>query len=65
MAKPGVYNPPIAQTNSSVQDGSGNSKNSGKFKARYPHPPLGVGQSNGEQGKMKRPAYTPGGPSGS
>jgi hypothetical protein len=37
----------------------------GKAKARYPNPPLGPGQSNGEAGKMKRPAYTPGGPSGS
>lgn len=37
----------------------------GKAKARYPHKPLGVNQTNGEAGKMKRPAYTPGGPSGS
>ena len=30
-----------------------------KAKARYPHPPLGPSQKNGEAGKMKRPAYTP------
>lgn len=42
------------------------SQASGKARARYPNPPLGPGQSNGEQGKMKRPAYTPGtSPSGS
>lgn len=39
---------------------SANSKASGKAKARFPHTPLGPGQSNGEAGKMKRPAYTPG-----
>lgn len=32
----------------------------GKAKARYPHPPLQPDQNNGQQGKMKRPAYTPG-----
>jgi len=32
----------------------------GKAKARYPHTPLGPSQKNGEAGKMKRPAYTPG-----
>ena len=37
----------------------------GKAKARYPSPPLGPSQANGESGKMKRPAYTPGGPAGS
>lgn len=31
-----------------------------KARARYPHPPLGPGQKNGEAGKMKRPALTPG-----
>jgi hypothetical protein len=31
-----------------------------KAKARYPHKPLGPSQANGEAGKMKRPAYTPG-----
>lgn len=38
----------------------------GKAKARYPHTPLMPDQKNGEAGKMKRPAYTPGTtPSGS
>lgn len=32
----------------------------GKAKARYPHKPLGPGQSNGQQGKMKIRALTPG-----
>ncbi len=41
------------------------SKASGKAKARYPSPPLGPSQANSESGKMKRPAYTPGGPAGS
>jgi len=42
------------------------SKASGKAKARYPHTPLGPDQTNPTQGKMKRPAYTPGTtPSGS
>ena len=36
------------------------SQASGKARARYPHTPLGVGQKNGEAGKMKRPAMTPG-----
>jgi hypothetical protein len=37
-----------------------------KAKARYPHKPLGISQANGEAGKMKRPAMTPGtSPSGS
>lgn len=36
------------------------SQASGKAKARYPHTPLGPSQKNGEAGKMKRPAYTPG-----
>jgi hypothetical protein len=41
------------------------SKASGKAKARYPNPPLGPSQDNPTAGKMKRPAYTPGGtPSG-
>lgn len=41
------------------------SKASGKAKARYPNPPLGPSQANSSAGKMKRPAYTPGGtPSG-
>lgn len=39
---------------------SANAKASGKAKARYPDPPLGVSQANSEAGKMKRPAYTPG-----
>ena len=36
------------------------SKAASKAKARYPHPPLGPGQANGQAGKMKRPAMTPG-----
>lgn len=60
MSKPKVYDAPIATTNSSVQDGQGNAKNSGKFKARYPHPPLGVSQANGQAGKAKVHAMTPG-----
>ncbi len=31
-----------------------------KAKARYPHTPLSPSQENGQSGKMKRPAYTPG-----
>ena len=42
------------------------SQASGKARARYPHSPLGPSMSNGQAGKMKRPAYTPGtSPSGS
>ena len=41
------------------------SKASGKAKARYPSTPLGPSQANSQSGKMKRPAYTPGGPAGS
>lgn len=58
--KPKVYDNVIPTTNSSVQDGSGNSKNSGKAKARYPHAPLTPGQSNGQAGKAKVHALTPG-----
>lgn len=65
MGKPAIYNPPIPETNSSVQDGSGNSKNSGKAKARYPHKPLGISQNNPSTGTGYRPAKTPGGPAGS
>ena len=36
------------------------SKAGSKAKARFPHSPLGPSQANGEAGKMKRPAYTPG-----
>ena len=36
------------------------SQASSKAKARYPHTPLGPSQKNGEAGKMKRLAYTPG-----
>ena len=32
----------------------------GKARARYPHTPLQPEQSNGEAGKMKRRALTPG-----
>lgn len=41
------------------------SKASGKAKARYPHSPLSPSQANGSSGKMKKAAYTPGGPTGS
>lgn len=45
---------------------SQNSKASSKAKARFPHTPLMPGQKNGQAGKMKRPAMTPGSsPSGS
>lgn len=44
---------------------SANSKASGKAKARFPHTPLGVSQANGQAGKAKNRAYTPGGPAGS
>lgn len=36
------------------------SQASGKAKARYPSTPLGPGQSNGQSGKMKVRALTPG-----
>lgn len=60
MSKPKIYAPPIPTTNASVQDGEGNAKNAGKFKARYPHPPLGPSQKNGEQGRLGMGAMTPG-----
>lgn len=60
MGKPKVYDNVIPTTDSSVQSGQGNAKNGGKFKARYPHPPLGVGQKNGEQGRLGEGAMTPG-----
>ncbi len=41
------------------------SQANGKAKARYPHAPLGISQKNGQAGKMKGGAYTPGGPAGS
>jgi hypothetical protein len=66
MSKPKVYDNVIPTSNSSVMDGNGNAKNSGKFKARYPHPPLGISQANGQAGKAKVHAMTPGTtPSGS
>ncbi len=40
-------------------------KAAGKAKPRYPHAPLGPGQDNGQSGKMKTRAFTPGGPAGS
>jgi hypothetical protein len=65
MAKPAVYGPPIAQTNASVQDGSGNSKNSGKSKARFPNTPKMPNQSTGVSSGIKhRAAQTPGAPAG-
>jgi hypothetical protein len=36
------------------------SQASGKAKARYPHTPLGVSQANGQAGKAKVRALTPG-----
>lgn len=36
-----------------------------KATARYPNKSAGITTTNGEAGKMKRAAYTPGGPSGS
>jgi len=60
MAKPSVYGPPIAQTNSSVQHGNGNSKNSGKAKARYPDTPKMPNQSKGVAAGIKHRALTPG-----
>jgi hypothetical protein len=43
-----------------------NAKASSKAKARFPDPPLSTSTKNGQSGKMKRPAYTPGSsPSGS
>jgi hypothetical protein len=37
-----------------------NAQASKKAKARFPHKPLGISQANGEAGKMKTRAYTPG-----
>ena len=66
MAKPSVYNAPIAVTNSSVQNGNGNAKNGGKAKPRYPHTPnMPNKTSGGGGGAVKHRAYTPGGPTGS
>lgn len=42
-----------------------NKQASGKAKARFPHAPLSPSQANGQAGKMKAKAYTPGGPAGS
>ena len=47
------------QSGSAIVD-SQNSKAGSKAKARFPHKPLMPGQKNGEAGKMKRPALTPG-----
>jgi hypothetical protein len=44
---------------------SDRAKASGKAKARYPHKPLSTSTKNGEAGKVKTRALTPGGPSGS
>jgi hypothetical protein len=60
MGKPSVYGPVKSPTDSSVVKGNGSSIGSGKFKARYPHPPLGIGQSNGSAGKGGPKALTPG-----
>jgi hypothetical protein len=64
MSKPKIYDQHIATTNSAVQNGSGNSKASGKHKARYPHAPLSPSQKGGG-GSVKHRAYTPDGPAGS
>jgi hypothetical protein len=62
MSKPKVYDNVIATTNSSVSGKApGSVANSGsKAKMRFPHSPLGVGQSNGQAGKAKVHALTPG-----
>lgn len=39
---------------------SENAKANGKAKARYPHTPLSPSTSNGQAGKAKTRAYTPG-----
>lgn len=59
--KPKVYDNVIPTTNSSVSGKApGSVANSGgKAKARYPHTPLGIGQSNGQAGKAKVHALTP------
>lgn len=44
---------------------SQNSKAAGKAVARFPNKPLSPSTSNGDAGKMKTRAYTPGGPRGS
>lgn len=41
------------------------SKASGKAKMNFKHPPLSPSQTNGDAGKAKNRAYTPGGPAGS
>lgn len=65
MATPAIYGPPIAVTNASVQDGSGNAKNSGKAKARYPNGAKQPNQTRGvASGIMHRAAKTPGAPTG-
>lgn len=65
MAKPAVYGPPIAQTNSSVQSGNKNAKNGGKAQMRFPDPPKPANQTKGVTAGIKHRAYTPGGPTGS
>lgn len=66
-AIPSVYKPGKAEetviTPKTIE--SDRSKASGKAKMNFKHEPLGVGQENGQSGKMKTRAYTPGGPSGS
>jgi hypothetical protein len=62
---PGAYGPSYAVKVPPETIAAERSNASGKAKARFPSTPLGPGQKNGEQGKMKRPAYTPGGPTGS
>lgn len=47
------------KTGSSIVDNE-LSKASGKAKARYPDTPLGISQANGQSGKMKTRALTPG-----
>lgn len=58
LSNPYGMSPPV-QTGSSIVDRE-LSKASGKAKARYPDPPLGISQKNSTSGKMQRPALTPG-----
>ncbi len=68
MSVPKIYEPSKAM-HTSVGDEAAVKSNlaklSGKAKQRFPHTPLGPNQTNGQAGKMKTRAYTPGGPSGS
>lgn len=63
-----VSNPYGASNNFKTPPETVNAENaqaSKKAKARFPHKPLGISQSNGQSGKAKTHALTPGGPAGS